>query len=129
MARKINDIKVSKDFKLYEFECHDGNHEVKIDPELVEKLQKLRDLVKKPIIINSGYRTPDYNKKIGGVPNSQHIQGKASDIVIKGYTPEQVKVLAKKVGFRGLGLYDNFTHVDVRATPSEWDYRGNKGNE
>lgn len=126
MAKRINDIKVSKDFKLYEFECHDGSHEVKVDPELVDRLQKLRDLVKKPIKINSGYRTPEYNKQIGGVGGSQHIEGKACDIVIKGYTPEQVKTLAKKVGFRGLGLYDDFTHVDVRATASEWDYRGKK---
>lgn len=126
MARKINDVKVSKDFKLYEFECHDGNHQVKIDPELIERLQKLRDYVKKPIQINSGYRTEEYNRKIGGVGGSQHVEGKASDIVIKGYTPSQVFDLAKKFGFRGIGLYDTFTHVDVRSTPSYWDYRGKK---
>lgn len=121
MARKVNDIQISKNFKLYEFECHDGNHEVKVDPELVEKLQKLRDTVGKPIIINSAYRTPEYNKQIGGVGGSQHIEGKAADIRINGYTPKQVRDLAKKIGFRGIGIYPTFTHVDVRANASEWN--------
>lgn len=120
MAKRINDVKISKDFKLWEFECKDGNHQVKVHPDLIEKLQKLRDLVKKPIKINSAYRTPEYNKLIGGVGGSQHIEGKAADIVISGYTPKQVRDLAKKIGFRGIGVYPTFTHVDVRDQVSEW---------
>ena len=47
---------------------------------LVEKvLDPLREKVG-AIRINSGYRTPAYNKQIGGSPTSQHITGQAADI-------------------------------------------------
>ena len=39
-----------------------------------------RDDKEKPIIINSGYRSPQLNKKIGGVPTSNHLTGCAVDI-------------------------------------------------
>lgn len=122
MAR-INDIRVSDNFKLYEFECNDGNHEVKLDPDLLDKLQALRTRINKPIYINSAYRTPDYNKKVGGSPTSQHLLGKACDIKVYGMNEEELLKHAKAVGFTGLGLYNKFIHVDVREKSAYWDYR------
>lgn len=123
MAR-INDISVSENFKLYEFECHDGSHLVKVDPELIERLQRLREMVAKPIKINSGTRTPEYNKKVGGSPTSQHLLGKAADLALpNGLTVDQFAMLAEKVGFRGIGKYNWGIHVDVRESPVRWDYR------
>lgn len=43
-------------------------------------LQPVRDALGCPIIINSGYRNPEYNKSVGGVANSQHLTGCAADI-------------------------------------------------
>lgn len=43
-------------------------------------LDPLRELYGKPITINSGYRSPLVNKKIGGVPTSEHVKGMAADI-------------------------------------------------
>lgn len=117
---RVNDIQVSRNFKLYEFECKDGSGLVKVDPELLDKLQKLRDLVKRPIMINSGYRTPEHNKKVGGSPNSQHLLGKAADIVISGLPPSMVAEFAEQVGFNGVGVYNTFTHVDVRNKKVSW---------
>ena len=37
-----------------------------------------------PIIINSGYRSPELNKKVGGAPNSNHLTGCAGDIRVAG---------------------------------------------
>ena len=122
----MNKIKISENFSLHEFECRDGSNLVKLEEELIDKLQKLRVQVGKPIIVNSGYRTSEYNAKIGGAPKSQHMEGKAADIRVIGVTPVQVAKLAKQVGFRGVGIYDTFTHVDVRLTPTEWDYRTKK---
>lgn len=116
----INKIKISKNFILKEFECKDGNHEVRIDSKLLEKLQKLRDLINKPIYIVSGYRTKEYNKKIGGAKNSQHIYGKAADIKVKGMSIKELYNLADKVGFDGIGTYKTFLHVDVRGYKSRW---------
>lgn len=118
----INEIRISPNFLLSEFACHEGQ-EVKLDPDLVRKLQALRDKLGRPIIINSGYRTPEYNKKVGGSPNSQHMLGKAADIRVPGMTPEQVAKAAEAVGFNGIGLYNTFTHVDVRGWRARWDER------
>ena len=54
-------------------------------------LQPLRDMYDKPIHINSGYRSPVVNKKVGGVATSQHIKGEAADIT--GGSKEQNKIL------------------------------------
>jgi hypothetical protein len=43
-----------------------------------------RDDKEKPIVINSGYRSPQLNKKIGGVPTSNHLTGCAVDIHVDG---------------------------------------------
>lgn len=45
-------------------------------------LQPLRDYLKSPVIITSGYRSRELNRKIGGVSNSQHILGQAVDFVV-----------------------------------------------
>ena len=43
-------------------------------------LEPLRNYLGKPIIVNSGYRSPSVNKAVGGVSNSQHLIGCAADI-------------------------------------------------
>jgi len=53
-------------------------------------LQVIRDEIGKPIKINSGYRSPEHNKSVGGVKNSMHVKGKAADITIQGLTPNQI---------------------------------------
>lgn len=47
-------------------------------------LQPLRTAMQEPIKIGSGYRCPQLNKAVGGVPNSQHIKGEAADLCIDG---------------------------------------------
>lgn len=114
---------LSKNFKVREFACKDGSDSVIVDSQLVEKLQKLRDKCGKPIVINSAYRTVSHNKKVGGSPTSQHMNGRAADIVIHGLSPEQVSNLAKAVGFNGVGIYNSFVHVDVRDYKQYFDKR------
>ena len=48
-------------------------------------LEPVRDIVRKPIIITSGYRSPQLNKIVGGADNSQHMSGCAADFHVKGY--------------------------------------------
>lgn len=47
----------------------------------INVLQPLRNYLGTPIVITSGYRCAALNKKIGGVPNSQHVLGMAADFV------------------------------------------------
>lgn len=37
-----------------------------------------------PIVVRSGFRSPEVNKRVGGVPNSQHLRGEAADIAAGG---------------------------------------------
>lgn len=107
-------------FQVKEFACKDGSDAILIDSELVEKLQVMRERIGKALIVNSGYRTPEYNKKVGGVDNSQHCQGKAADVTANGVKPDVLFEIAKQVGFRGIGLYSWGVHVDTRAQKSTW---------
>ena len=110
----------ASNFKVKEFACHDGSAKVLIDAELLGKLQIIREHFNSPVVVNSGYRTVDYNRTVGGVNGSQHVLGKACDIVVKGKTPAEVAKYAKDIGFRGVGIYSDFVHVDTRLTRSYW---------
>jgi uncharacterized protein YcbK (DUF882 family) len=110
------DTKLSKNFTLSEFACHDGSKDIMVDYNLVQLLQKLRDHVGKSITITSAFRTASYNKKCGGIATSNHLIGKAADIKIAGMNPLQVALAAEKIGFKGIGVYPTFTHVDVQGS-------------
>ena len=56
-------------------------------------LDPLRELWGKPIYVNSGYRSPELNKTVGGVANSQHMKGQAADITT-GNTASNRKLFA-----------------------------------
>ena len=43
-------------------------------------LDPARERLGKPIYVNSGYRCPELNRKVGGVANSYHLQGRAADL-------------------------------------------------
>lgn len=96
---------------------------------LASNLQTLRDYLKSPIRINSAYRSEAWNKKSGGVKNSQHIKGKAADISMGDYAPSQIyeaiELLISKgeITEGGLGLYNTFVHYDIRGEKARWDYR------
>jgi len=118
-------------FQVKEFACHDesivqgGTNEILIDGELVRKLQMCRDKFG-VTIINSAYRTPEWNKRVGGVSDSQHVKGKASDTVCKGTSPLEVAMYAEAIGMGGVGLYNDFTHIDTRDIKARWDNRSGK---
>ena len=68
-----------KNFRKEEFKCPCcGGYGVGIASSLVQNLQKLRDKYGS-IIITSGYRCLNYNKKVGGIAGSQHTKGQAAD--------------------------------------------------
>ena len=122
--------RLTKNFTLDEFDSSDGavmpSDVAKNVKQLAENLQVLRDYVKKPIKINSGYRSPAWNQKVGGVSNSQHLLGNASDIVISGMSPNEVArtietlIASGKMKQGGLGIYPNFVHYDIRGTKARW---------
>lgn len=123
-------MKLTKNFNREEFDCRDGTQvPAELMPnvqELADNLQVLRDDIGEPIRVNSGYRTPAYNKKVGGVSNSQHTKAKAADITAKSFTPKQLAarieklIKEKKLWFGGVGVYPGFVHVDIRKNKARW---------
>lgn len=115
--------KLSANFKVEEFACSDGSDPIFIAPKLVTILQKIRNHFGKPVIINSAYRTVSKNKAVGGVTRSQHLYGTAADIHIIGVTPKEVAKYAETLlpTSGGIGIYSNFTHIDVREVKSRWN--------
>lgn len=107
-------------FKVREFACKDGSDIIRVNRELVMMLQQIRNHFGQPVIINSGYRTPDYNKKVGGAKGSYHLCGWAADIRIAGIAPVKVAAYAESLGVSGIGLYASFTHVDTRTVKYYW---------
>ena len=80
-------------------------------------LQPLRDIYGKPIRINSGYRCPELNKAVGGVPNSMHQRGEASDLSIDGKARELLELIEENhLPFDQAILYrkQNFLHVSLK---------------
>lgn len=107
--------------------CHGENW---IHQQVVDYLQVMRFRLNKPIIILSGCRCPRYNSegliRLQGKPGatmSQHKRGTAVDIKAEDVSVSEMARLAKEVGFKGIGLYDTFTHVDLRYTGYRWDER------
>ena len=120
-------MRINKYFKEEEFACNDANKTPApyIDKELVAILTDLREFFGVPVHITSSYRTPVYNKAVGGVDKSHHLyndDGAASDIQVKGTRPQEVYdyLDAKYPNTFGIGLYDNFVHVDSRKIRGRW---------
>lgn len=94
--------------------CKCGCNVVKYDPKLLKKLEVVRAMLGGvPININSGYRCERHNKNVGGVPNSQHLKGKAADIRVNGNMEELYYFLDIVFKENGLGRYKTFFHVDT----------------
>lgn len=83
---------------------------------LLTKLDELRERVGEPVNVTCMYRCPSHNAYVGGVSNSQHVDGTAADIYCGGLTVDQLADLAEAIGFDGVGRYyeDQFVHVDCR---------------
>lgn len=126
--KKDGDKRLSENFLVKEFRSRDGADKILIDEKLVSLLQKMRDKFG-AVSISSAYRTVAYNRKVGGVSNSQHLYGLAADVTIKDNSrlPEAAQY-AEKIGFRGVGLDDkhqDFLHLDTRKNKSFFRYRAN----
>lgn len=111
---------LSPHFTLGEMQSKDGADHVLVHPQIIAALEAIRLYFNKPVVVNSGYRTPQHNRNIGGVSNSLHVSGMAADIVIPGISNREVQEYAKKIKVGGLGIYNTFTHIDVYGDHRTW---------
>lgn len=117
---------LTKNFSRYEFDCPCGCGTQMVDPELAEKLQRIRDVVGKKIKITSGYRCLKRNQDAGGGTNSRHRYGMAADwrLEDRSLNPVALGILAVEAGFGGVGIYwygnYAFVHADTRNAKATW---------
>ncbi|TLD85784.1 D-Ala-D-Ala carboxypeptidase family metallohydrolase [Helicobacter sp. MIT 05-5294] len=127
-------------FKESEFVCKCGKCQKPANvpgDKLLNALIEIRELYQSPVVINSGYRCEEHNKKVGGAAKSQHSTfgiktGGAADFVVKGVKTEevfqQVMRMFKDKGF-GIAIkrnkanpYAGFVHLDTRGVFATWEY-------
>ena len=118
---------LSKNFTRDEFECQCGKCTAQmIDTELVDKLQRIRDVLGVPLKITSGYRCIPHNAAVKGSSGSKHRYGMAADwrTANRSINPVALGILAQAVGFGGIGIYWHsrgaFVHADTRGTKATW---------
>ena len=116
----------TRNFKVAEFACRCGRFDCPhyaVEQKLLDALQRLRDMIGAPIHVNSGYRCPAWNKRVGGAKNSTHMRGIAADIRCGELTPAELAKFAEEVpafANGGIGIYKSWVHVDVRGKRARW---------
>ena len=118
-----------KHFKVSEFASPDGADKVLIDTTLIAKLEQMREYYNGGIHITSGYRSPAYNKRIGGYKYSHHAMGKAADIVVynsagKIVPPKEIMLYLWRTGWKEGGIMSTATHMGVREDRYFMEERG-----
>ena len=117
-------------FYKHEFDCQEtGENEMTLD--FMNRIYALRSEYDKPMIITSGYRSPDHSIERDKPQRGEHTYGNACDVAVYGENTYNLINLAMKHGFtrigvkqRGdyskrfihLGLDNNFPH------PTVWSY-------
>lgn len=94
----------------------DNDGFARVDPNVWAKLTIVARRMDKRLTINSGYRSPEYNRRIGGAKKSMHMSAKAADVMTTGWSTEEKADFIRKCsqeGLLGIGTYSTFIHVDV----------------
>ena len=101
----------------------------RVKPEVVQGLEGISQAVGYQLQVTSGYRSPEYNASVGGARRSQHMEGNATDIVQTGLTEQQRKDFIQAAidnGFTAIGVYNTFTHIDIRGAKVAWGSNGSR---
>lgn len=120
----IKDIKIMnlQHFKMNEFVMGTENVFSFMDKDFLIKLDELREASGVSLTILSSYRSPSYNKKVGGVSRSFHLQGRAADIRVNtGEDRAKVIKAALNLGLT-VGVMKTALHIDNRKTQKLFHY-------
>jgi hypothetical protein len=93
------------------------NEDVKANlTRLARFLEEVRAILKRPIMVNSAYRSPKVNEAVGSKPTSQHCNGCAADIKVPGLTPNDIVKELLKTNLEYDQLireFDSWVHISI----------------
>ena len=116
-------------FTVKEIACKCGCGESRIKQEMLDKIEELRILIGKPIIVTSGYRCVKHNEGVGGSKGSGHLTGEAVDFYSPKLSLSQLWLFCEslKEKFNGVGTYPGntpFIHCDILSSRfMRWTHR------
>ena len=125
---------ITANFQWQELSCPCCN-KIKILPGLfkhMQALERLRLEVGFPIIVNSGYRCKYHNNAVGGMPRSWHrlfatdirpmstSLEEGTDTLLIHERLVEINECAESFGFKGIGQYETFIHLDMRPVLTRW---------
>ena len=97
---------------------------MEIDMTFLKALEEIREAVGRPFIISSGYRCAEQNFRVGGAITSNHLYGRAVDILTAGWSSEDLHYLMFEFTSlqpeefsTGIGIYKRHIHFDFRRSP------------
>ena len=93
------------------------------DAEFLDGLEALRAAAGRALVINSGHRCDQWNAAVGGAALSQH-KRIAVDVSLVAHDRHDLARMAAAYGFTGQGFARTFLHLDRRARPASWYYKG-----
>jgi len=109
-------------FSEAEMTCRCGCGRADMNAGFMNLLQGIRDQLARPLVVTSGFRCPEHNAAVGGKPSSQHLIGRAADIVTNANLAHCL-VRAAIPLMRGVGIGAIFIHLDNRdGLPVLWTY-------
>jgi uncharacterized protein YcbK (DUF882 family) len=114
---------LSEHFSRFEFGCRCGCEFNSVDAELLHVLEKdVRGYYNKVVAVTSGCRCFAWNDYVDGTEDSLHLVSKAADIAVENtLTLAVYHYLDNKFPDKyGIGLYDNWVHIDVRPQRARW---------
>lgn len=86
----------------------------------VNVLEPLRKAWGAPIVVSSGYRSPQLNKAVHGAASSQHVVGQAADIHTVSDKPEENRKLLDLIVKLGLPYDQVINEYPNRAMQPDW---------
>jgi uncharacterized protein YcbK (DUF882 family) len=96
-----------------------------LKPRLVQTLRQIEGHFGRPVVVTSGYRNRQHNRRVGGARESKHMSCEAADIQVAGVSKWQIAEFVRTLpGRGGVGTYchTESVHVDI-GSKRDWNWR------
>lgn len=122
MGMSKEKLKDGRYFKVREFRCKHCGSTGDLKQSIIDLCDAVREELGAPVVVNSGYRCPVHNRRVGGAALSRHVVGDAADLrpVDPALLPELKRIALRLNPEGGVGMYRGFVHIDTRGRKARW---------